>query len=112
LAVARSALFNSVSASAPSVDADTDARRDGQILMADPVWLAHRSEYLVSGEGCIFRLSHFREQHHEFIPTLATDGVRAAHAGHQAPCDRLWKLIADRNTQGVVDVLEVIHIQE
>jgi|SRR5689334_1853339 len=56
---------------------------------------------LVGGAGYVFRVSHYREQHHELIPTLAADSVRAARASHQALCDRLEKLIANRVTQGI-----------
>src|SRR5438105_12987461 len=94
------------------VDADTDAHRDLQILMADAVRSAHGGEYLVSSKGCMFGASHFRKQNHEFIPTVSADGVRVAHASHQALRNRLQKLSADRMTQRVVEVLEVIHIQE
>jgi hypothetical protein len=71
------------------VHADAHTRRDMQVLLVDMVWSAHSGEYLASDEGCIFRAGDFRKEDHEFIPTLATNGIAATHARYQALCDRL-----------------------
>src|SRR5581483_5165111 len=91
---------------------DSDTYGNVHILLLDVVGCAQRGEQLARTEGRIFWAAHFRQENHEFIPTLATDGVRASHASRQASRNRLQKLIADRMTQGVVDMLEVIHIHE
>jgi hypothetical protein len=66
------------------VHADADARRDAQILVLDAVWCSQCSEYFVGAEGRVIWAGHFREQNHEFIPTVTADGVRRAHASYQA----------------------------
>ena len=80
--------------------------------MVEMVWFAHFGEFLLGSKGDVLRAGHFREQHHEFIPTLAANGVGAAHASYQALCDGLEKLIANRMAEVVVDTLEVIHIEK
>ena len=57
-------------------------------------------------------LFHFRKQHDEFIASLPAHRVRAAYAIHQALGDGLKKLVADRMSQGIVDVLEAVQIQK
>src|SRR5581483_9868392 len=91
---------------------DANARRDMQILILDPMGCAQRRESLVGTQGSVFSLLHLREEYHEFIPTVTADSIRAAYASYQASCNRLQKLIADRMTESVVDVLEAIHIHE
>jgi hypothetical protein len=94
------------------VYANADAHRDVQILLVEAMWRAQRSEYLVATQGCVFSASHFREQHHEFIPTETTHRVGITHASDQASRGRLEKLIADRVTERIVDTFEVIHVHE
>ena len=92
------------------VQTDTQAHCDVQIQLVDPLRSGHCRQYLVRSAKGIFRATHFRKQHHELVTAWSADGVRAAHAGHQATCDRLQEAITDRMTQGVVDVLEAVHI--
>ena len=54
----------------------------------------------------------FGKQHDEFIAALPADRVRGAHAIHQPLGDGLKKLVADRMSQRIVDVLETVQIQK
>ena len=83
-----------------------------ELLLGDTVRCRQRQQHLFRTEGRIFRVLDLRKQYHEFIPALTAHGVRAAHTGHQALCDRLQQLVANRMSQGVVDVLEAIQIQK
>src|SRR5277367_4377725 len=66
---------------------DAHTHRDMQLLMLDTMGCAQSREYLAGTQGSVFAVSHLREQYHEFIPTVTADGVRVAHASHQALCD-------------------------
>ena len=53
----------------------------------------------------------FGQQHHEFVASLAADGIGEADARLQALGDRLQQLVADRMPERIVDVLEVVEVQ-
>ena len=55
---------------------------------------------------------HFLKQHDEFIPSLPAHRVRCAYLHLEAFCDGLKQFVADQMSQGIVDVLEAIQIQE
>src|SRR6185437_1594251 len=78
------------------VYADANAHRDVQLSLLDAMWHAQGSEYRVAPHGGVFGASHFREQHHELVPTETTHGVGVAHARHQTSRDRLQHPIADQ----------------
>jgi hypothetical protein len=71
------------------VHTNANTHRDMQIVMLDAMGGMQRSEYLVGTQGGVFGVGDFREQYHEFIPTVTADSVRAAYASHQASCNRL-----------------------
>jgi len=43
---------------------------------------------------------------------MAADGIRAAHDSRQTGRDGLQKLVADRMTERIVDVLESVQVQK
>ena len=53
-----------------------------------------------------------RQQNQEFIAAMTTDGVDFADDGRQAVRGALQHLIPDRVAEGVVDHLEVVHVDE
>ena len=57
------------------IGGDADARSDTQFMFVDVVRLTQRVEYLGRRDGCILRVSHVPEQHHEFITTMAPYGI-------------------------------------
>ena len=94
------------------IDAHANAGGDVKIVLVDGMSLRHRLQHSSRRDGSIFRLFHFGKQHDEFIASLPAYRVRAAHAIHQAFCDGLKKFVADRMSQGIVDVFEAIQIQK
>jgi hypothetical protein len=68
--------------------------------------------YLLRGQRRVFRVLDSWKQQHEFVPTLATDGVRLPHTPHQAVCHRLQQLIPHCMSKRVVDMFELIQIHE
>ena len=91
---------------------DSNACGEMQILLVDAMRRAQGEEYFLGGDGRIRRLGHFGEQDHEFIASLPADGVRAAYAGKQPLCHGLQQAVADGVTEGIVDALEAIQVQE
>ncbi len=96
---------------------NADARRHLQALTVEE----HRfGQQLADGVGQLADLSadlvarafEAAEQHHELIAAQARDGVFHAHAGFQACGDDFQHRIAHRVTEGVVDVLEVVEVEE
>ena len=73
---------------------------------------AQRQENLFRTDGGILGVRHLREQNHEFIATLPADRVRAPHAGKQPLGDGLQQVVSNVVTQGVIDVLEAVHVEE
>ena len=57
-------------------------------------------------------MDYFLKQYDEFIASLAAYRIRGAYALLQAFCDGLKKFVAGRMSQGIVDVLEAVQIQE
>jgi predicted Rdx family selenoprotein len=53
----------------------------------------------------------FAEHYDELVALLATYGVRAAYAIGQTFGDRLQKVVADRMSEGIVDVRKAIQIE-
>src|SRR5579864_5750916 len=94
------------------VYADSDARRDAHILVPDLVQVAECSPNFVGTDLRILCACDLREQNNELISTLAADRVRSPHGSDEASRYRFQKLIADRMTQRVVDVLEMINVHE
>ena len=93
-------------------DADTNTDVDMDIVAGDVVRQFKRIDQLLRTQRRILPLLNKRQQYHEFIPTLAADGVGMACAPDQAFGDRLQQFVADHMSQGVVDVLKPVKVQE
>ena len=52
------------------------------------------------------------DQDHEFIAAQTRHRILGAHAGFQACGDDLQHAVADRVTERVVDVLEVVEVEK
>jgi hypothetical protein len=63
-------------------------------------------------DGGIFGMIDSLKQDDEFVAALAAYGVRGANTIPQTIRHALQELVTDRMSQGIVDVLEAIHIQE
>ena len=94
------------------IDADANAGGDVQIVLVDGMSVRDGLQHSSRGDRSILGLLHFRKQHDEFIASLAADGVRGAHAIHQAFGNGLQKFVAGRMPQGIVDVFEAVQIQK
>jgi phosphoribosylaminoimidazole (AIR) synthetase len=71
-----------------------------------------RREYSLRARGGIVGVFDVRQQHDEFVATVAADGIGRAHGIRQALGDGDQQLIPGCVAQGVVDVLEVVHVDE
>ena len=94
------------------VDADTDAHANMTLLAFDAVRQCDCREHLLRRQRHVFCLLNIGKHQHEFIPSPAADGVRLAHAPHQALRHRLQQLVAGQMPQRIVDLLELIQVHE
>ena len=94
------------------ISGDTDAAGDVQIVLVDRMGRGKRRQYFFGTDVCILWMRYVREQDDEFIAPLPADRVAAAHARPQSIRDGLQQAVADRMAQGIVNVLETIHVQK
>ena len=94
------------------IDAEADAGGDVKIVTIDGMGFGHVPQHSSGDYGSIFGLVDFRKQDDKFISSLTANGVRVAHAIHQASGDGLQQFVSGGVTQGVVDMFEAIQIQE
>src|SRR6266436_222888 len=81
-------------------------------MLLNAVGHAERKKYFSCAGGRVFRMADLRKQDHKFISALAADGVGVANASQQSFRNGLKKLVADRMSQRIVDVFEMIQIQK
>ena len=79
-----------------------------------PTWqgLRELGEELLRHRRGLVRLGDVLQQHAELVAADARDEVVAAHAGAQARGHRLQQAVADLVAEGVVHLLEVVHVEE
>jgi len=81
-------------------------------MLVDGMSFGDSLKHSSGGDGGIFRLFDFGEEHNEFVASLAAHGVRAAHTFQQPFGDGLKQFVAGRMSQGIVDMFEAVQIQE
>src|ERR1017187_1121556 len=94
------------------IDADTDACGDVQIVPLNDMSVRQGVQDPLGCNGPVFGMCHLLKQDNELVASLATDGVRSAHAFEQLPGNGLKQFIANRMSQRIIDVLESIQIEE
>ena len=91
---------------------DADACTDDDVLSLDRIGLAHFFDR-AKGEGRgVGRLCNARLHDSELIPTHARDRIGIPRYELQPFGDHLQKLVAGGMTEGVVDILEAIEVEE
>jgi hypothetical protein len=70
-----------------------------------------RKQDFIDADHRILRVHRIGEEDHEFIAAVATDRVGTAHAHEQTLRHRLQDAVAYAVPQGVVDVLEAVHVK-
>ena len=94
------------------IDAHANAGGDVKIVLVDGMRLATACSILLRRHGSIFRLRPLRKAARRIHRRPAGSPCRRRGRNHQALCDGLKKLVADRMPQGIVDVFEAIQIQK
>lgn len=94
------------------INADADAGRQPQHVIAHAAGSADRGDDLAGDMGRIRCLRYLGKQDQELVAAMAADRVRFAHRRHQAKRHQLQHLISGRMAQGVVDFLEMVDVQE
>ena len=88
-----------------------------QFMALDREGLAKQAQHLKgdllaigdSGTACVADLG---DQRDEFVTSDARDGVFVAQTPQQTKGDRLQQLVTDAVSEGVVDGLEMVHVEE
>lgn len=93
------------------VEADADAERDKELIAMDAVRPAEDGEQFFRDSGGIFGSSDFGEQDHEFVATLAADGVDVARALLNTTRHRLEQAIPHGMAERIVDGLEGVKVE-
>ena len=91
---------------------DADARREGPLLLADGEREAHLVEQLAGDPRRIARARDLVQQHRELVAGQPRDGVGGPQSSRE-PRRRLAEdLVPCRVSEGVVDRLEAVHVEE
>src|SRR5208282_6499390 len=67
---------------------------------------------LLCHRGGVFVIPQFRQEHHEFVASEASNRVVLAHAGAESARDFLEQLISGLVTESVVDLLESVEVEK
>src|SRR3984893_2958387 len=94
-----------------SEDGNTDADAASDLVAADDVWLVQAGEEPPRHEAGLVRVLDAGLHDGEFVAAEAGDGVAVAHGTAQSLGHQLEECVADRMSQRIVDVLEVIEVE-
>lgn len=93
-------------------DADAYAGANFEAMMTDEIGSFQHGEQLLRAESGVFCVGDFGKKYHEFVATLAADGIGVADTIHQAFSDGLQECVSDGMAQRIVNVFEMIQIQK
>ncbi len=112
--MAVSADLSRLAASAPSagIDADAHAAADLHVALAHPHRLAQHVEHPAGHLGQRRRVGAAIDQHHELVAAQARHHVGATQQAAQPSGHDLEQVVAGIVTEGVVDALEAVQVDE
>ena len=94
------------------IDADAQAPRERERVRADLRRHGQRVDDLPRDRGGVARLRHLGEEDDELVAAVAAHRVRFAHRVLEAARRQLQHLVADRVTERIVDLLEVVEVEK
>jgi hypothetical protein len=93
------------------IDGDADAGRYVDVVAIDTERLGEAGDQFFRQNGSVVGFVDIDLQHGEFIASKAGENVRVPQQGLKPLRDHLQQRIADRMSQGVVDILEVVQVE-
>ncbi len=92
--------------------ADADACRQPKHVLTDPSRACQCRDEFRGDLHRVGGMGHVGQEDQEFIATVSTDGIRFAHSGGKAFGGKAQHLVADRVSQRIVDLFEIIEIDK
>lgn len=93
------------------VEADADAERDKEFMTLDTIWPTEDGEQFFRDSRGILGSPDLGEQDHEFVATLAADGVDVAHAVLNTTRNCLEQAVPHGMAERIIDGLEVVEVE-